>query len=383
MKKFPVLFPTFFLLTLFLSACSTSPTQPNNQTNNLTTPASPIASTPTAIALSPTPNPPSPVASPTVLQATPTPVPPSPSVSNALQPTQPPSGVGGTTYTYNKVAESAYGEAELKYYLYQPEGATLPAQLPLIALYHGYGNLNPTLYRPWIDHLVKRGNIVVFPVYQASATERGTKFAESGITALKNAITELQNGKHIRPDLTKFSLIGYSAGGVLSITIASQAAERGLPLPKAVMLVAPGGCASQCGFIYVQDFPIATVEQLAKLDRETYLLITAGTQDNVVFDYGAKYIWQNVSQIPRDRRDFVTFQSDSHGQPPLRADHGIPTRRVPDAFMFKLWQMFDGLQGCAFGQKEVCRYALGNTPEQRSPGNWSDGTPLKELLVAI
>jgi hypothetical protein len=223
---------------------------------------------------------------------------------------------------------------------------------------------------------------VVFPVYQEGAVAPGTNFLKNGTAAVKNALTELQTGKHIRPDLAKFSVIGYSAGGVVGVGFSALAAVEKLPVPKAVMLVAPGGCVLQCGNIFVQSLAIITPEQLAKLDKQTFLLMTTGEQDNVVFDFGAKYIWQNVSQVPREQRDLVTFQSDNHGQPPLRADHGIPTRRTPDAFMFKLWQLFDGLQGCAFGAKDLCKYALGNTREQRAPGKWSDGTPIKELIIA-
>ena len=36
--------------------------------------------------------------------------------------------------------------------------------------------------------------------------------------------------------------------------------------------------------------------------------------------------------------------------------------------------------GCAF-DGEWCEYALGNTPEQRFMGTWSDGVPVAEPLV--
>jgi hypothetical protein len=36
--------------------------------------------------------------------------------------------------------------------------------------------------------------------------------------------------------------------------------------------------------------------------------------------------------------------------------------------------------GCAFAG-EWCEYALGNTPEQRFMGVWSDGVPVMEAVV--
>jgi hypothetical protein len=44
------------------------------------------------------------------------------------------------------------------------------------------------------------------------------------------------------------------------------------------------------------------------------------------------------------------------------------------------WKLFDGLIDAAFTGKNR-QYALGNTPQQRFMGVWSDGVPVKELRV--
>jgi hypothetical protein len=44
------------------------------------------------------------------------------------------------------------------------------------------------------------------------------------------------------------------------------------------------------------------------------------------------------------------------------------------------WKLFDALCDAAFTGKNR-EYALGNTPQQRFMGLWSDGTPVKELIV--
>jgi hypothetical protein len=44
------------------------------------------------------------------------------------------------------------------------------------------------------------------------------------------------------------------------------------------------------------------------------------------------------------------------------------------------WKLFDALCDAAFRGKNR-KVALGNTPEQRYMGKWSDGTPVKELVV--
>ncbi len=47
---------------------------------------------------------------------------------------------------------------------------------------------------------------------------------------------------------------------------------------------------------------------------------------------------------------------------------------------YGFWKLFDGLCDAAFYGKNR-NYALGDTPEQRFMGRWSDGPPVKELTV--
>lgn len=47
---------------------------------------------------------------------------------------------------------------------------------------------------------------------------------------------------------------------------------------------------------------------------------------------------------------------------------------------YGFWKLFDGLCDAGFYSKNR-EYALGNTPEQRYMGEWTDGTPVKEPKV--
>ena len=52
-----------------------------------------------------------------------------------------------------------------------------------------------------------------------------------------------------------------------------------------------------------------------------------------------------------------------------------------DAFdWYGTWKWLDALMSCAF-DGEWCEVALGNTPEQRFMGEWSDGVPVTEASV--
>jgi hypothetical protein len=67
--------------------------------------------------------------------------------------------------------------------------------------------------------------------------------------------------------------------------------------------------------------------------------------------------------------------------PEALPDGGASRLFKPDALdWYGLWKLFDGLTDAAFYSKNR-DYALGNTAEQRFMGVWSDGVPVKELLV--
>jgi hypothetical protein len=67
-------------------------------------------------------------------------------------------------------------------------------------------------------------------------------------------------------------------------------------------------------------------------------------------------------------------------------DTQISRRVRPETMMvnaldfYGTWKLFDGLCDAAFTGKNR-EYALGNTPQQRFMGLWSDGVPVKELKV--
>jgi hypothetical protein len=79
-------------------------------------------------------------------------------------------------------------------------------------------------------------------------------------------------------------------------------------------------------------------------------------------------------------------RADKHGTPALSSKHGVCAgpdsgAAAVDAYDWNLcWRVWDALQQCAYRQ-ELCRYALGDTPEHRNLGRWSDSTPIIPLKI--
>jgi dienelactone hydrolase len=375
---------TIFIGLLFLTACGeANPAVPTPAAT--TTPANPatVAGSPTAQAASDTPVPPTPVitlppdATPTALASV---VPPT--VSTAHPPLQPASGPGGQDYPFKNITSHRYGQGDEAYYIFEPTQPAPLKPLPVIAFLHGYVGVDPERdnYIDWITHLVRRGNLLIFPVYQARNSKDGASYTDNALAALKAALPRLQDGSHARPDLSNFLMVGYSAGGVIATNLTAQAEKNGLPVPKALFAVSPGGCAN-CSIFAVRNFTLDQPSELAAIQPTTKMLVLVGNQDVVVGKSASSLIWQNTPQIPAANKNYLEFQSDNHGLPELVADHGMATRHPPDAFNFYgIWKLFDGLESCSIEAK-LCEVALGNTPQQRNLGQWSDGTPVKELLV--
>jgi pimeloyl-ACP methyl ester carboxylesterase len=316
-----------------------------------------------------------PETSPTVAVTTAPPVNPS-----AKPPLQPASGPGGQDYPYGKVTAHKYGQGDQAYYIYEPAQPAPTQPLPVIAFLHGYAGTNPDSdgYAVWLNHLVRRGNILIFPVYQDRNSTDGTGYTENALAALKAALPRLEDGTHARPDLANFSLLGYSAGGVIAANLAARAEKSGLPVAKTLVAVSPGGC-SNCSILAIHNFTLDQPAELATIPASTRLLLVVGNQDIIVGKSAASLIWQATGQIPAANKNYLEFDTDNYGTPGLVADHGLATRH--NAFNFYgTWKLYDALESCSIEGK-WCEVALGNTPQQRSLGSWSDGTPVKEITV--
>ena|GEM_PF-133799 len=288
------------------------------------------------------------------------------------QPRQPATGPGGSNYSYEAVVKTQYGQGAQEFWIFEPADPT-PQSAPLIVFNHGWGAFYPLYYEAWVDHLVRQGNIVVYPRYQAGMVVNLRYATQYAIDAVKQAIAILQNGSHVLPELDKFAIVGHSLGGGISAEMAALANTSGLPVPRAVMPVQP--------FLR----PLTMLRDFSAIPSTTLLLVVIGENDTVAGSRSAKLIFKTSTQVPLSQKDFVMQRSDFHGSPRLLADHGAPictpnTSWVDAMDYFSTWKLFDALTQYAFyGINQ--EYCLGNTTQQRFMGVWSDGVPVNELLV--
>jgi dienelactone hydrolase len=346
-------------------------------------------------------------------------------------PMQPASGPGGADYRHREVLASSQGAGATQYWLFEP-AAPKPKSAPVVVFLHGWGGVNPEPYRAWINHIVKRGNVVIYPRFQDNFGTPVREFTPNAIAVVRSALDLLHtDSSHVAPDLKRFALVGHSIGGVLCANLAALAPRNGLPPVLAFMSVQPGKTHMVARRMAI------TLEDLAQVPPQTLILAVAGDRDRLARDTDAKRIYYETVQVPPQNKNFVLMVSDAYGSPALEAHHFSPLARsgapappvsewrqlsgsrermlerggargdiepdptrtevrdedeLPDVGLatvstadaldfFGYWKLFDALSDAAFYGRNR-EYALGNTPQQRFMGVWSDGRPVKELVVS-
>jgi acetyl esterase/lipase len=298
------------------------------------------------------------------------------------QPAPPPTGPGSDNTPFPAARATKYGPDPGGFWLWEPTiGAAADAPVaagpfPVLLYVDGccVGDYpNPPSVGLWLTHLARQGYVVVAPVYRA------TTVLVDVPARLREALAELARPGHAGIDLTRFAVAGYSFGGVPAVVYAATAAAAGLPVPQALFVMAP--CLDGSLSIgATPGSPCQVPPTNPAFQPGLKAVVLAFGQDFRVGIDMPRQVFGALSSLPAADRDFVVMASDGHGQPPVLAQHETPVDGVDAADWYGIWKLSDALFACAV-DGPWCEYALGNTPEQRFMGIWSDGVPVAELTV--
>lgn len=298
------------------------------------------------------------------------------------QPPPPTSGPGSPQYSHAALSLTTHGEGPRQFWIFSPDDPQ-PTRAPVVVFLHGWSATNPSLYGAWIKHLVRRGNVVIYPRYQDGLGVRPGEFVSNAVAAIRQACELMALEHAIQMDLERVAFIGHSMGAVMAANMAQDIERLQLPVPRALFLAEPAFEP------LLNDY-----QQIA---RDTLILVTVGA--DVKRDATAQRILMNSTQVPATNKNFVALPSDSHGTPPLVSDHFAPCAFEPLAERFTsfkindwgdrsrnaldyygYWKLCDGLLDAAFFGRNR-QYALEDSPELRFMGHWSDGTPVREAMI--
>jgi pimeloyl-ACP methyl ester carboxylesterase len=300
-------------------------------------------------------------------------------------------GPGSAVYAHDSVLFQDYAQNPDGYWLFEP-ASPKPEKAPVVVFTHGYGAYNPMIYGKWIKHIVRRGNIVIFPRYQKNILSPNPKhFANNVAIGIRDALKELETGDHVRPTDDPLVLVGHSYGGAISAYLGVNYDTLNIPKPAGIMLVSPG----------TGPFSGAKLDDYAEMPEDVKLLIVVSDKDRVVGDRLGRRIFNTAINTPQ--RNLLVQYGDDYGEPNITAGHNesysldeefdtgirnvsskraLGVSKLDAVDYYGYWKLFDALaESTRTGQ--YLDYAFGDTPEQRFMGLWSDGTPVKPLKVHL
>jgi acetyl esterase/lipase len=300
----------------------------------------------------------------------------------ALPPaSQPAEGPGGAEYVHATVVVTERGEGSGRYWIFTPAEPALESA-PVVAFIHGFGALTPDSYVEWLRHICRRGNIVIYPQYQEHALEPPANYAPNSAQAVREALQFLEEDEdRVQPLREKFALVGHSAGGVTAANMAADWEELKLPQPRAVMPVQPGRAFSFNA--QAQANGLIPLSKFENIPAGCLLLSVFSDSDHTVGAWCARTIFLQATSVKPENKNLVMLRSCDYGRAPAVATH--TTAAAPEGGAsfwdwYGYWKLFDGLSDAAFHGRNR-EYALGDTPQQRHMGKYSDGRPFTELKV--
>ncbi|KQT78739.1 alpha/beta hydrolase [Methylobacterium sp. Leaf466] len=342
----------------------------------------------------------------------------------AAPPVQPIEGPGANGDRSATVVKRAVGRIGSASYVFHKAGPAPAEGRPVAIVLHAWGAPNPQVYGAWIDHLARKGFLVVFPRFQEVNRTRPADATANAIKAAKAAFAEIAQDGDAKPDLNRVAVLGHLAGAPIAATLAAEAAAEGLPVPKLVFVVMPGGIASDARS---RGVPL---KDLAALPAQTLIVTMIGDRDARAADLAARRILREATSVPPERKLFVRVLSDDHGFPALTATLASPAgvdaafdggaikappepprdpKQPPPPFRWSAdmaltgeqttlvaqlnnarsdsldylayWKTFDLAATAAFAGTDAA--TLKNNPRLSDMDRWADGWPVKRLVVEI
>jgi pimeloyl-ACP methyl ester carboxylesterase len=292
-----------------------------------------------------------------------------------------------------------------------------------VVFLHSWGAVNPGLYGGWIEHLARKGHLVLFPRFQDVNRSRPADASNLAEDLIQNALAALADDPNAKPDKERVAFIGHSAGMPIALNLATGAGSGKVPAPKLIFGLMPGGIASN------EKERGILLRDLSAIDPATLIIAMSGDRDYLPSDRASRLILQQASAVPSTRKLFMRASSDDHGFPALtatlaspgspKADYDASAIKLPpdpprdpkqrntwrwsadmalsgpqtiltqqlgtngtDTLDFlAFWKTFDIASEAAFAGKDAA--ALMRDPKFVDMSTWSDGWPVKRLSAQM
>lgn len=305
---------------------------------------------------------------------------------------------------HGAVALRVVGRGAQRAYLFVPVQPALENAVPLVLFNHGWQGMNPMNFGGLIDHLVRSGHAVIYPVYQEGESTPPYELTDNAGQAAREALSVLRQefGLIAYPGRTLY--YGFSIGAAVSINLALNAAAYDLPAPDALFLVAPGDAYHVAN----GRWPQSVYGKIEDLPASLAVVVMSGLEDDIGLPTARK-ISARLCHIPRERRIMLVVPPSeflgrkvaaghgSPGAPDSRYNFGVKQQDFPRVLQGRLdyevsasmnnldfygyWKLLDGLlDGLKTGIYADVVFGRGS-PAQLSLGAWGDGTAFNPMVI--
>jgi acetyl esterase/lipase len=235
----------------------------------------------------------------------------------AKPPEQSPTGPGGTDYVAEGVTRRALGRASAPIYVFHGDNEPKEPRTVVVFL-HAWGATNPAIYGGWIEHMARKGHVVIFPRFQEINRTRPAEGTANAIQMTRDALAALASDPAARPDPNRLVVMGHLAGAAVAANVAAAGGAEGLPVPRLYFGIMPGGIASDA-----KERGIL-LEGLDRIQPSTLMVTMIGDREHLPSDKAARRILRAASAVPLERKAFLRILSDDHGFPPVSATLAAP-----------------------------------------------------------
>lgn len=277
-----------------------------------------------------------------------------------------------------------------------------PARAPVVLFLHGYFDAQPEPYELMLQHLARKGFIVIYPSYGHPLKPQD--WAQHARDAMLKALLTLEQETTVTPDRSLVAFVGHSIGGILALHLAQKNQSDpafALPQPRLIITLDAAGSTSLA-------YPFISIDKdsLSRLPKETWLLLVMAEEtyhyrekdpdrcadpsktptENCSAFLINRLAFLKSDKIPLAQKSALMIPSDQEGEVKLRSEHnavqgdcGFFAKPIDAVDTWGYWKLTAGALSHVL-LADPRDYAFAESEDRRAFGTWSNGRKARPIL---
>ena len=226
---------------------------------------------------------------------------------------------------YTKVHINAVGSGVDRSYVIYPELANVNANvktkaLPLVIFMHGWLGTNPKNFGVIIDHLARRGGVVIYPVYQRNEKDAPQRVKTIAQNSILTALAWIDQNHPGMVNKEQALYYGFSIGATTAVNLVAQVKENTLPPAYALLLTSPGDAKH----VHRGELSKSILEQgLNTLPLSLPIILMSGSED-IQIGVPTAYAYWNQMCGQKRLKNLILYPPGKSNTQVIQSGHGMP-----------------------------------------------------------